>query len=588
MVGIDNKLNSDFRFLFNKFKNQIKNNLVKTEELLDYIINSTNIKYIKKFLSKKSYENPNLTNFDIIIKKIYKIPHNPIIIEKIQKIAFEIIYAFKFNANNQPINEQNMDKIKKLINRLRLLTYESYHNIVANSPNININNLYAHDELETIIGYIILLNYNTGNFKLFKWELFDASIGFIYQLKKYLKVQLKYFYILKGLYASYSDYYSKLMIHNYDINQTIKNIKYWFKYLNIDFIPTGEIDNWRIYYIIHSLIYTKNINIRRNILVYPEYINDNFSIVEIYMDYVLNFQNIPINNFWDATHTIIKEYEYMTIRNLKLLLSMNKYILKNIKSKNNNNDMISLEWKSSYHTLSCNIVHMMNKSIKDIQSYRLIVNLYYNDYAIYVINLEFINNIIMEMDNIIDIYMSLKFNNDQLSNIIVRLFKMYDTYKFERIFDNIYYFDSIWKHIIHSVKKKNKTDNQFIEYLCDKLIQNNFDYNNLEIYSRIMLPNNWIDMMDKFLNEDTLSDEFYDPFTNEIICEPLILPITGQITDKNVIYKILLNNPINPFNRLELSIKELEEYNMQPEIIQKLTDFKINLKAARQKTNSKN
>ena len=70
MVGVDNKLNSDFRFLFNRFKNQIKNNLVKTEELLDYIINSTNIKYIKKFLSHKSYDNPNLTNFDMIIKKI--------------------------------------------------------------------------------------------------------------------------------------------------------------------------------------------------------------------------------------------------------------------------------------------------------------------------------------------------------------------------------------------------------------------------------------------------------------------------------------------------------------------------------------
>ena len=582
MVGVDNKLNSDFRFLFNRFKNQIKNNLVKTEELLDYIINSTNIKYIKKFLSKKSYDNPNLTNFDMIIKKIYKMPHNKILIEKIQKIAFEIVYAFKFNINEQPINEQNMDKIKKLMNRLRLLTYESYNNIVANSPNININNLYEHDQLETIIGYIIILNYNTDKFKLFKWELFDASIGFIYQLKKYLKIQLKYFYILKGLYSSYSDYYSKLMMHNYDINQTIKNIKYWFKYLNVDLTPSVEIDNWRIYYIIHSVRYTKNINIRRNILVYPEYINDNFSIVEIYMDYVLNFQNIQINNFWNATQTIIKEYEYMTLRNLKLLLSINKYIIKNLKNLTTNNDMMSLEWKNSYHTLSCNIVHMMNKSIKDIKSYRLIINLYYNDYAIYVINLEFINNILLEMDNIIDIYLSLKFNNDQFSNIIVRVFKMYDTYKFERIFDNIYYFDSIWKHIINTVKKKNKSDNQFIEYLCDKLIQNNFDYNNLEIYSRIMIPNNWIDTMDRFLNEDTLPDEFYDPFTNEIIYEPLILPITGQITDKNVIYKILSNNPINPFNRMELSIKELEEYNMQPEIIQKLTEFKINLKESRQ------
>ncbi len=582
MVGVDDKLNSDFRFLFNRFKNQIKNNFIKTEELLDYIIHSSNTKYIKNYLLKKSYDNPNLNNFDIIIKKIYKMPHNPIIIEKIQKIAFEIVYCFKFNMNNLPINEQNNYKIKKLMRRLYLLTYESYQNIVVNSPHININNLYDHNQLETIIGYIILLNYNTEKFKSYKWELLDASIGFIYQLKKYLKVQLKYFNILKGLYSSYSDYYSKLLHYNYDINQTIKNIKYWVPHINLDLIPSDtEIDNWRIYYIIHSVIYNKNINIRRNILVYPEYINHNFSIVEIYLDYVLNFQNIPINNFWNATHTIIKEYEYMTIRNLKLLLSINKYILKNYKNNN-----IPLEWKNSYHTLSCNIVHLMDKSIKDIQSYRLIINIYYNDYAIYVINLEYINNIIIEMDNIIDIYMSLKFNNHQLSDIIIRVFKMYDTYKFERIFDNIYYFDSIWKHIIYSVKKKNRSDNQFLEYLCDKLIQNNFDYTKLELYSRIAIPNNWIDIMDRFLNEETLPDEFYDPFTNEIICEPLILPVTGQITDKNVIYKILSNNPTNPFNRMELSIKELEEYNMQPEIMDKLIQFKINLKEIRQ--NSKN
>jgi hypothetical protein len=178
--------------------------------------------------------------------------------------------------------------------------------------------------------------------------------------------------------------------------------------------------------------------------------------------------------------------------------------------------------------------------------------------------------------------MNLKFNNHQISDIIVRIFKMYDTYKFEKLFDNIYYFDSLWKHIIHSVKKKNKSDNQFIEYLCDKLIQNNFDYTKLELYSRITIPNNWVDMMDRFLNDDILPDEFYDPFTNEIIYEPLILPITGQITDKNVIYKILSNNPSNPFNRMELSIKELEDYNMQPEIMEKLSQFKINLKESRQ------
>ncbi len=578
MVGADN----EFRFLFNRFKNQININSVKTEELLDYILdsnNNSNSKYIKNFLKKKSNDVYNLTNFDIIVKKLSKMSHKPSIVEKLQKIAFDIVYCFK-----QPINDQYNYKIKKLMGRLYLLTYEPYQNIVANSPHININNLYNHNHLETIIGYLILFNYNTDKFISYKWELLDASIGFIYQLKKYLKVQLKYFYILKGLYASYSDYYSKLLQNNYDINQTIKNIKYWLTHLNMDLTPS-EIDNWRIYYIIHSLIYTKNINIRQNILIHPEYINNNIGIIEIYLEYVLNFHNIPINNFWNATQTLINESEYMSIRNVKLIVSINKYINKN---KNNNIlSVVSIEWKNKYHTMICNIIHFMEKSVKEIQNYISRNNLYYTDYAIYVINLEYINNMLVELDNIIDVYMVLNFTNEQLSNIIVRIFKMYDTYKFERIFDNVYYFDSNWKYIISNIKKRNRQDNTFLEYLCDKLIQNGFDYNKLELYSRIVIPNKWIDIMDNFSNQEELPEEFYDPFTDEIIVEPMILPITGQITDKNVIYKILMNNPINPFNRLELTIKDLEEYNMKPEIIEQLEQFKKDLKEKRQKNCSR-
>jgi len=600
-MSVNNKkLNSDFRLLFNKFKNQKKFCLSRIDDLLNFILNpsNTNIKYMKNFLLKKSNENDNLNNFDTIVKKIYKMSHNSMIIQKVQQIAFKMIYGFVNNNSLTTSNENNLEKIKNLINHLVSLTYESYHNIMSNSTNININYLYNHEQLETIIGYLILLNYNNEmndinfmndtiqNCGIFKWELLDASIGFIYQLKKYIKIQLKYFNILKGLYTSYSDYYFKLLRYNYDINQTIKNINYWFKNLNLDITPSStDIDNWRIYYIVNSVVYNKNISIRRNILTYPDRINNNFNIVEIYLDYVLNFPSIPINNLWESTQTIINEYEYMTVRNLKLLIAINKYILKNYKNTTNNN--IALEWKTTYHTLACNIIYLMDKSIKDIKTYILKINLYFNDYTIYVINLEYINTILIEIENIVNIYSCLNFNNDQLSDIIVRIFKMYNNYNFERLFDNVYYFDANWKHIIYTVKKKSKTDNQFLEYLCDKLIQNEFDYNKLELFARITLPNKWIDIMDSFSNEDDLPEEFYDPFTNEIIHEPLILPITGQITDKNVIYKILINNPINPFNRLELSIKELDEYNMQPEIVEKLVQFKNDLKDKRHKTQDK-
>jgi len=76
-----------------------------------------------------------------------------------------------------------------------------------------------------------------------------------------------------------------------------------------------------------------------------------------------------------------------------------------------------------------------------------------------------------------------------------------------------------------------------------------------------------------FINQ--LEEEFGDPITGEIIQTPLVLPITKQIMEKNVIYKILLDNPFNPFNNLPLTIQELEEYNQKEENKEILNDFNM-------------
>jgi hypothetical protein len=48
--------------------------------------------------------------------------------------------------------------------------------------------------------------------------------------------------------------------------------------------------------------------------------------------------------------------------------------------------------------------------------------------------------------------------------------------------------------------------------------------------------------------------------------------------EKNVIYKILLDNPVNPFNNLPLTIQELEEYNQTQTNKEILTNFINKLK----------
>ena len=49
------------------------------------------------------------------------------------------------------------------------------------------------------------------------------------------------------------------------------------------------------------------------------------------------------------------------------------------------------------------------------------------------------------------------------------------------------------------------------------------------------------------------------------------------IVDRDMIYRYLLTNNENPFNRLELNINILNEYNSRPKVINKLKAFKSEL-----------
>jgi uncharacterized protein YukJ len=82
------------------------------------------------------------------------------------------------------------------------------------------------------------------------------------------------------------------------------------------------------------------------------------------------------------------------------------------------------------------------------------------------------------------------------------------------------------------------------------------------------------------LIKNNIDDEFLDPITCEIIKEPMFLPDTNQITDKQVIYQILLTNPRNPFSGLPLTYEELEKYNQSNDIINKINDFKTKMNQA--------
>ncbi len=152
-------------------------------------------------------------------------------------------------------------------------------------------------------------------------------------------------------------------------------------------------------------------------------------------------------------------------------------------------------------------------------------------------------------------------------------------------------------------KSKNNTWYQIITYLelptnhnkkldlINNLVQNKFNYLDLEKEFRNSINKSWMELFEKYSDNeyqeklDKCLEEFGDPITNEMIVIPITLPLTGQIVDKDVILQILQNNPINPFNNMPLTIKDLEEYNQKPEIKEQNLNFLQKLQKIKEELN---
>ena len=65
---------------------------------------------------------------------------------------------------------------------------------------------------------------------------------------------------------------------------------------------------------------------------------------------------------------------------------------------------------------------------------------------------------------------------------------------------------------------------------------------------------------------ENIPDDLLDPLYNTLIETPVILPSSGNCMDYNVIKKHLLYHNFDPFNRDELTLEKLDEYNNTDEI----------------------
>ena len=80
----------------------------------------------------------------------------------------------------------------------------------------------------------------------------------------------------------------------------------------------------------------------------------------------------------------------------------------------------------------------------------------------------------------------------------------------------------------------------------------------------------------KLLNDidlDEVPDEFLDPIMGTLIDDPVMLPECETIMNRDIIYRHVLAERNNPFNRKELTISDLEAFNALEDTREKIVEF---------------
>ena len=151
------------------------------------------------------------------------------------------------------------------------------------------------------------------------------------------------------------------------------------------------------------------------------------------------------------------------------------------------------------------------------------------------------------------------------NNVYKLILYMIDIYL---ILDNTQYLQYI-KNDTHFFKHELFVD------LCDNLYII-YKHKNISLFKELINKINNLEVIEE--NEyDDIPDEFLDPLCNTLIIIPVLLPSSGQCVDLDVIKKHLLYHNFDPFNREELTLEILEEYNNREDIKKKMNILKCKI-----------
>ncbi len=433
------------------------------------------------------------------------------------------------------------------------------------------------DEWRIYYSFYLLNKYYNKKFNMFNFKIIPLELNKSYYLNELCILSLNNFY-----YDYYDNKYNNK--HNNDIiDNDIESLMLRNHNLKLLFwVSTNNLLNDIEYIIQYNLTIISSINYILN-KIEIQHLNDSYDNIFNNETYNFTMDNWK-NKYFNMTLELLS---FLKITNARIYENYNK-IYRLLKNNNNNvkinyadlgNLAIDLyNYKKIFNELPKIFDIIIRKSL-NFDQYQIEKVIYFIFDLYYDPNLKKINNY-FELFKKINQDSSLQsLHSEQLTIYNIKNISMEDSYlNLELIF---------LKKVISYLKKTNQNNqnNQLYDYLINMFNESDLKNKYLDSKYFTLLPLQFKMLLKNLKTSSSKNDieleaeleEFLDPITNILIKEPMVLPQTFQIIEKKVIYQILKNNSTNPFNGLQLTIKELEDFNNQNEIKEKINHFKEQL-----------
>lgn len=528
----DNILFIFIYFINNKYKSLLNENEINNNNLIvpfiEKNIDINNILYddVKSYDKSLIYEILLLKLIHITIPySISEIEHNNTIIYDYSNIIYKIknsglLNSFSTIQNYIVIN--NEKKIKK---------YENYNLILNNKLNkVLLEHIYDY--------YVNLLIKIFNNKKFINNELFSNIIINIIDFYKFYTKTKEISYI----YSSLEEKYNCLQIFIDIFNSSSSNI-------NLDIKIVDFFDS-----ILHNEILglVNKINININTIINKSFIF--YTQLDNYEDYYKNgikYKVIYIyNNLFYTSFKFKKK-----LLNIHETNNISKFLISFIEDININITNFIIYYKfyltnRDYSTLANSHYIYLEEFLR---FYKFMLNNYIENIesCIIEISIKKFNKNIIKLNQLC----TEKNNVYKLILYIIDIYLILDNTQYLQYIKNDTYF---FKHEL------------FID-LCDNLYII-YKHKNISLFKDLINKINDLEVIEENEYED-IPDEFLDPLCNTLMITPVLLPSSGQYVDLDVIKKHLLYHNFDPFNREELTLEILEEYNNRKEIKKKISIF---------------